>query len=261
MESSFVVTGLTDVFKVSSSEYDELFVRLRNVPPSQEIMLYFSGAAELYVDEGRIRCDENSVLLMSCAHSISFGIRPREEGECTAVIYSADRPVSRGIECVPVPYKNKLEALLKEQLVAWSARRDTGAFECIAILYKIFLELQKEAKSGGSSEGRLKAGMEFIKANYLSREVRVSDVAAVCNMSTSHFKAVFKDCYDVSPKKYIIQLKLQRACDLLRDGVSVGEAAELCNFSDIHFFSRQFKEYMGITPSEYIRKNRVYSLK
>jgi len=50
---------------------------------------------------------------------------------------------------------------------------------------------------------------------------------------------------------------LHYACELLRlERYSVAQVAELCNFSDIYFFSRQFKEYMGITPTQFVRKYR-----
>ena len=58
--------------------------------------------------------------------------------------------------------------------------------------------------------------------------------------------------YGVSPKRYIIQLKINYACDLLKSGdYSVKETAEMSGFEDLYFFSRQFKEYMGMSPAKY----------
>ena len=76
-------------------------------------------------------------------------------------------------------------------------------------------------------------------------------------MGESYFQKLFKEIYGISPKKYIIQLKINHACDLLRlERYTVTQIAELCNFSDVYFFSRQFKEYMGITPTQFIKKYR-----
>ena len=50
---------------------------------------------------------------------------------------------------------------------------------------------------------------------------------------------------------------LDHACELLRpERYTVTQVAELCNFSDIYFFSRQFKEYVGITPTRFTAKYR-----
>ena len=43
--------------------------------------------------------------------------------------------------------------------------------------------------------------------------------------------------------------------ELLRlESYSVARVAELSGFSDVYFFSRQFKEYMGLTPTEFVKK-------
>ena len=56
------------------------------------------------------------------------------------------------------------------------------------------------------------------------------------------------------PKKYIIKKKIDYACELLLLGrYSVTEVAEMSNFSDVYYFSRQFKEYIGVSPTDYIK--------
>jgi AraC family transcriptional regulator len=60
--------------------------------------------------------------------------------------------------------------------------------------------------------------------------------------------------YGIPPKKYIIALKINYACELLRLGqYSITQVADLCGFANIYFFSRQFKEYMGITPTRFAK--------
>ena len=60
-----------------------------------------------------------------------------------------------------------------------------------------------------------------------------------------------------NPKKYIIGLKMNYACELLRlERYTVTQVAELCRFSDVYFFSRQFKEYVGMTPTRFVKQYR-----
>ena len=43
-------------------------------------------------------------------------------------------------------------------------------------------------------------------------------------------------------------------CDLLASGYcSVGKTAEMCGFSSTYYFSRVFKQYIGVSPSEYAK--------
>lgn len=91
----------------------------------------------------------------------------------------------------------------------------------------------------------------FMENNFQS-QVAISTVASIAYLSTRQFTRIFKASYKVSPKEYIITLRLEYACRLLQDKtMKLGPIAMECGFSDISFFSRQFKARFGITPSEY----------
>ena len=68
---------------------------------------------------------------------------------------------------------------------------------------------------------------------------------------------LFPKALQGSVRDYVIGLKITHACEFLRpDRYSVGSVAELCNFSDVYFFSRQFKEYVGLSPTAFAEKYR-----
>jgi YesN/AraC family two-component response regulator len=57
------------------------------------------------------------------------------------------------------------------------------------------------------------------------------------------------------PKRYIIQMKINHAAELLRFGeYKISDVALMSGYSDVYFFSRQFKKYMGISPSDFVKK-------
>ena len=68
-------------------------------------------------------------------------------------------------------------------------------------------------------------------------------------------KKLFALKYKISPKQYILQLKMNYACDLLRCGeYSISQIADICGYSDIYTFSRQFKVAFGLSPTAFARK-------
>lgn len=55
-----------------------------------------------------------------------------------------------------------------------------------------------------------------------------------------------------SPIDYLLQVRMARACHLMRDtGQTVTEAALTAGFNDSNYFARQFRARMGRTPREW----------
>ncbi|HEX5219266.1 MAG TPA: AraC family transcriptional regulator [Verrucomicrobiae bacterium] len=89
---------------------------------------------------------------------------------------------------------------------------------------------------------------------HLNEPVRISTLAAVAGLSPSHLFSLFKLATGFTPLAFFIGLRVQRACELLADPQSsIKEAAELVGYSDRYYFSRVFKQVMGVPPGAYRR--------
>lgn len=93
--------------------------------------------------------------------------------------------------------------------------------------------------------------IEYMKQN-ISERLTVEDFAAVLNLSVSHFHTVFSKKTGQGPMDYFIQLKMQRACQLLDlSRMKVKEIAFEVGYIDPYYFSRQFSKAMGLSPQTY----------
>ena len=82
--------------------------------------------------------------------------------------------------------------------------------------------------------------------------VSVADVAAQLFVSRDYLRHLFQRFAGCPPNQIILQARLARARTLLRQpGMGVGEAARLCGFDNVHYFSRFFRKATGMTASEY----------
>lgn len=92
-------------------------------------------------------------------------------------------------------------------------------------------------------------------ANYIRQHPslahRVEDLASRAGLSPRYFSIKFKELIGVSVQSYIIKMRIERAEHLLvYTGMNVTEVADALGYRDIFFFSRQFKQYTGKSPSE-----------
>ena len=89
-------------------------------------------------------------------------------------------------------------------------------------------------------------------SEHLDQPPRVSALAALSSLSQAHFTALFKAQTGCSPRDYLHLLRIHRACQLLHTtALPVKEIATRLGYQDQFHFSRQFKAFQGVAPSEY----------
>ncbi len=87
---------------------------------------------------------------------------------------------------------------------------------------------------------------------HLDRPLQASTLAALANISPSHFFTLFKRYVGRTPMDYFIRLRLQCACHLLENTeMSVKAIAYTLGYNDPFYFSRIFKSFNRIAPSKY----------
>ena len=80
----------------------------------------------------------------------------------------------------------------------------------------------------------------------------VEEMAQSVYFSASYFSEIFKKAVGLSPARHLIQVRLEKACRLLREtDMRIADIALSCGFSSLTNFNRQFKKAMRVEPREY----------
>ena len=88
--------------------------------------------------------------------------------------------------------------------------------------------------------------------SYFNEAISVSNLASLSNLSVRHYLRCFKDTYKTTPSNYIFNLRLQYACQLLKNtSIKISDVALQSGFNDFSYFTRRFHKSFGINPSEY----------
>ena len=84
------------------------------------------------------------------------------------------------------------------------------------------------------------------------RSLPVRELARRVNLSRWHFTHLFKAEISLSPKHYMLSLKIKKAEELLTESfLTVKEIAATVGFADRSHFSRDFRKACGHTPSDF----------
>ena len=93
---------------------------------------------------------------------------------------------------------------------------------------------------------------------HLDKPLRVSTLATEVHISLSHFFCLFKRHAGSTPLDYFIRLRMRRARRLLEDTeMSVKAIAYTLGYDDPFYFSRIFKSFNGIAPSQISRSQEL----
>ncbi|MEI7730645.1 MAG: AraC family transcriptional regulator [Verrucomicrobiota bacterium] len=89
-------------------------------------------------------------------------------------------------------------------------------------------------------------------SEHLDQPLKVSRLAALSNLSTPHFTVLFKQQTGSAPRDYLHLLRIHRACQLLHGTtLNMKDIAAQLGYQDPFHFSKRFKQFQGVSPSEY----------
>ena len=118
-------------------------------------------------------------------------------------------------------------------------------------IYSTFYELlDKVAAVNSQKQKPLEAVIKYIDANIQNPKLSNTNLARQLGISEVYLRKLFLAHYNISPKQYILDIRIRKAKQMLRDTpFPVAAIAEECGFSSVYHFCRAFKEKYGITPS------------
>ena len=97
--------------------------------------------------------------------------------------------------------------------------------------------------------------IKFIEENYANPELSINMLVENSCVGRTVFYNKVKSLTGLSPIELMRQVKLKIAAQMLLNGYNVNEAAYQIGFTDSRYFSKQFKELFGQSPSQYKKNN------
>ncbi len=95
----------------------------------------------------------------------------------------------------------------------------------------------------------------FIEAHF-DEPVTLAQLAELSALSVSRFATVFRQQFGLSPYRYLCGLRIQRAQTLLLAGLPGSMVAAEVGFFDQSHLARHFKQFCGMTPSAFLKRER-----
>jgi AraC family transcriptional regulator len=123
------------------------------------------------------------------------------------------------------------------------------------IVFQAIRDLHTEQKKSrhkvGEDNPYINKAILLMQENYQTN-ISISDICNLIYLSPYHFKRIFKECTGRPPHRYLIDIRLEKAKELLINNKgTIEEIARLCGFVNSAHFAVAFKRRTGLSPSEY----------
>lgn len=144
-----------------------------------------------------------------------------------------------------------LYPLFESALKEWAEAKPGYQYRATAILYQVFGELMRTR--GKMEEKRspvIAAALDYIAGQYADPSLTVERTAEHLHISETYLRRIFQAEVGMSPKKYLMTQRMNRAKSLLNAGYDpVNVIAEKVGFRDAKNFATAFKKQFGYPPS------------
>ncbi|MEI3218668.1 MAG: helix-turn-helix domain-containing protein [Lachnoclostridium sp.] len=156
------------------------------------------------------------------------------------------------------------EELKKQFQNYYSNISNLNAARAVDVCYKILkstIEERKKHLSGDEAKyfkEYMSEAVAYIEEHLDDEELSIVSVATHIYLNPVYFGRVFKNTFQMTFKKYLLQQRMEKAKRLLEEGnTSIGNICEQVGISNPSYFSHLFKQYTGKIPSEYKKEYEV----
>ncbi len=141
--------------------------------------------------------------------------------------------------------------MLEAMLEGWTKQHSTNLAK--SNIYGLFAAIDEDQSISLSKD--IRECSVYIQEHFPDPDLRISDICNIGHMSESSLYRHFCNYFGLSPKQYLLNIRLNSALELLLKSEStVSEVAMLSGFEDVKYFSRAFKKRYGAAPVSFKQK-------
>lgn len=245
---------IREIVKVSDSFMSRGFVTKREGRYSDCLVYVIKGKTKYSFGDYSFSVSDGDIFYLPKDSIYTMDITTDHYQVIYVDFYFSDDSVKEAIT-FPASQIPKGEKLFRSLLWEWMQRRPAFMQMIRSILYEILGSIERSSQKEympSAKTARLYPVVDYIRENFALENISVPYLAMLSNLSEAHFRRLFKGSFGVSPARYIINLKITHAKELLMyQNYSMEHIAESVGFQSSSYFSRIFKQETGLTPLEY----------
>ena len=98
--------------------------------------------------------------------------------------------------------------------------------------------------------------VNIISENFCDPDLNIGNLLKKSGYAKDYIRAQFKIFTGKTPVEFLTEMRINHACYLMnvyKDSISLNEISEKCGYTDYIYFSRKFKQVLGVSPMNYMK--------
>jgi len=219
------------------------------------IVLKAEGRTVYNIGSQKILSDSTHPVILPKGCSYSW--KCLEPGECLIIEFEAASSCEK-IFSFEITESKEIKNLFEKIERRLSRKNNSYLLECKSLIYSIFTSLVKSQDKKYTPKTKqqiLNPALFYIANNYYDTKISNDYLAGLCGISTVYFRKLFQSLFNISPMKYLQNLRIEKAKNiLLSDYESITQVAESVGFSSIYHFSKTFRQQTDLSPMQFVKK-------
>lgn len=244
------------------------FSTLPHMHKEMEIITVLKGRARFHIDSLDYDIKQGDVVLVSPYQIHHATIFAGEEYDRCCICFDLDllydKKLNSDLENGIITTENIINdphcaELVKEACLAKVNEEKGWEFKVIGNLSKLF-GILKEKNLFSISNSLLQAKMQnrliigFVSENF-NKSISSKSVADALHIDGSYFCRLFKSNFGCNFQDYLSRYRIEKAKTMLKNSdLTVSEISESVGFNSFSYFTKCFREYTSLTPSQYRKK-------
>lgn len=254
-EETLTVTKIHTVARHRSGE-NAVFPTVKHYSvklPTQELVFFLNANSETTFGDSHLYDRDNWIRYMpKGVESGEYKVVSSAVCDCIDIYFDSDIPASdTALNIRDIP---EVKPLFLKLYNLWTQKKPGYYSEAMSVVYDIITAIRAHQRRYLSTNkaSRLEPAVRYFREHLSDTELNYTAACNMTDLSYSYFKELFCKAYGIPPVKYVTNLRIERAKELLITGLySVTEIAGLCGFRNVYYFSNVFKKQVGISPKDF----------
>lgn len=138
----------------------------------------------------------------------------------------------------------------------WNFGSAADKYECYAMFYELLSSISKLEQLGTAEKKKyalIEPAVEYLKKHIYDGELKTERLHFLCGISDTYFRKIFESRFHMSPREYVSRRRIADARTIIESGDydNIKEVAAAVGYNDPLYFSKAFKNFYGVSPSNF----------